>query len=348
MLLALVLLLLPSPAYAQFVTYVSIAAENRIAVFSMDSNTGKLNHQSNIKTSGSPGALYISHDGRFVFASIRSMGRLASFRRSDNGDLKLIGEVPAGADPAFVATDRAGKFLLTAYYFAGKVTVHKINKDGSLGKKPLQSIPTKDKAHAIMADASNRFVFVPHTGPNAIFQFKLDATTGKLSANSPLVLSTPPNSGPRHLWFHPKNPNIVYFDNEQESSVTLYRMSKSGKLRPVQTLSTLPPGYKKSNSNAHLEMSPDGRFVYASNRGHDSIAGFQVDAKSGKMKSIGQFKTEPTPRSFNISPDGKFLVAAGQGSGKLAIFRIAKNGKLKRIGTQQAGKQAWWVEVTKR
>src|SRR5207253_8974640 len=128
---------------------------------------------------------------------------------------------PAGPDPAHVSTDAAGRYLLAAYYVDAKVTVHEIGKDGTLGQKPLQSIPTADKAHAIVPDPSNRFVFVPHTGPDAIFQFTFDAKNGRLSANSPAKLQAPKGTGPRHLAFHPSRP-IAYVDNEQGSGVTAY------------------------------------------------------------------------------------------------------------------------------
>jgi 6-phosphogluconolactonase len=189
-------------------------------------------------------------------------------------------------------------------------------------------------------------VFVPHTGPNAIFQFRFDEQTGTLTANDPPKVTTPENTGPRHLAFHPSL-NVVYFDNEQGSSVTAFRLDKSkGTLEPFQTLPTLPEGFSESNSCADLEITPDGRFLYASNRGHDSLAGFAIDPETGKMTSLGQFPTEKTPRSFNIAPDGKFVYAAGQGSGKLAAYRLdGENGKLTRFATYEVGNGPAWVQV---
>jgi 6-phosphogluconolactonase len=327
--------------------YVCVAAEKRIAVYRLEPQTGKLTHQSDCQVSdGEPGALAISPSKRFLFASIRSAGKLASFRiDARTGKLAHASTVGAGPDPAHLSVDHTGGYLLTAYYVAAKVTVHRIGKDGALGEKPLQSIPTADKAHAIVPDSSNRFVFVPHTGPNLIYQFTFDAKTGRLLANAPAKLRTPKGSGPRHLAWHPSK-SIAYVDNEQGSSVTAYALDrKAGTLRVLQSVSTLPGDFKGNNACAEVKVHPSGRFVYASNRGHDSIAGFALD-DAGKLSVIGQEPTEKTPRSFDLDPSGKYLFAAGESSGNLAGYRIdSKTGKLKRLATWKVGKMPWWVLV---
>ena len=224
--LSLVLLfVLGNLARSDTFVYISVAAEKRIAVFLLDSATGKLTHRSDCQVAdGEPGALTVDPEKRFLLAAIRSTGKLASFRLdAATGKLTHINTVTVGPDPAHISTDRTGRYLLTAYYVAGEVTVHAIGKDGALSEKPLQSIPTADKAHAIVPDPSNRFVFVPHTGPNAIFQFTFDARAGKLSANDPAKLTTPQGTGPRHLVFHPSKP-IAYVANEQGGSVTAYAL----------------------------------------------------------------------------------------------------------------------------
>jgi 6-phosphogluconolactonase len=325
--------------------YVSVAAEKRIAVYRLDPQTGALTHQSDCPVrDGEPGALAVGPSKRFLFASIRSAGKLASFRIDAlTGKLAHVNTVAAGPDPAHLSIDHTGRYLLTAYYVAGKVTVHRIGKDGALGEKPLQSIPTADKAHAIVPDSSNRFVLVPHTGPDVIFQFTFDAKAGRLSASTPAKLSTPKGSGPRHLAWHPSK-SIAYIDNEQGSSVTAYTFdSKAGTLRALQTVSTLPGDFKGRNACAEVKVHPSGRFVYVSNRGHDSIACFALD-DAGKLPAIGQAPTEKTPRSFDLDPSGKYLFAAGESSGNLAGYRIdPKTGSLKRLATWKVGKMPWWV-----
>ena len=338
-----------SPIEAKSFAYISLAGENRIAIYNFDEQTGELTPTGDIKLSGGPGALAVSPSRQFLFASIRSVGNLASFRIDPaNGALTLISEVAAGADPAYVMPDKQGRFLLSAFYFAGKVDVHAIGEDGSLSKQAVQSIPTDEKAHAILTDRSNRFAFVPHTGPNAIYHFTFDPRTGNLTPHERQpILQTPDNSGPRHLWFHPTK-SVAYVSDEQGSSVSVYNMdSKSGMLNPIQTLSSLPAGYRERNSTADIEVDPSGRFVYIANRGHDSLAAYRVEG-SGELALIGHAATEQTPRSFNIEPSGRFLIAAGQGSGKLAVFAIdSDKGTLSRRATYVAGKQPWWVLVVR-
>ena len=344
--LALVLLLvLGSLARGETFVYLSIAAEKRIAVYQLDSETGRLSHKGDCPVvDGEPGALTVDPEKRFLLAAIRSTGKLASFRLdSETGKLTHINTVTVGPDPAHISTDRTGRFLFTAYYVDAKVTVHAIGKDGALSEKPIQSIPTADKAHAIVPDPSNRFAFVPHTGPNAIFQFAFDAKNGKLSANTPAKIMTPKNTGPRHLAFHPSKA-IAYVDNEHGSGITSYALDeKRGTLSVLQTLSTLPGDFKGTNACAEIKLHPTGRFAYVSNRGHDSIAAFAIDG-DGKLSVLGQFPTEKTPRSFDIDPSGKYLFAAGESSGKLAGYRVnAKSGELTRFSTYEVGKMPWWV-----
>jgi 6-phosphogluconolactonase len=256
-----------------------------------------------------------------------------------------LNTVAAGADPAYLATDHSGRFLLTAYYQAGKVTVHAVGKEGTLSDAALQTVTTAEKAHAVVPDASNRFVFVPHTGPNAIFQFTFDPDTGKLTATTPARLETPAGTGPRHLVFHPSKA-VAYADNEQGGSVTAYALdTKAGMLSPLQTISTLPQDFRAANACPEIKIHSSGKFLYASNRGHDSIAYFTLD-DDGRLRALGQTPTEKTPRSFDLDPAGSFLFAAGEGSGKVASYRIdAKTGELNRLETYEVGKAPWWVMV---
>jgi 6-phosphogluconolactonase len=338
-----VLALASAAARADTCVYVSVAGAKKIAVFHLNPKDGTLTHRADVPTAGEPGALTVSPDRRFLFAAMRSSGELSAFRIDGaTGKLTPVNTVPAGADPAHIATDRGGRFLLTAYYVAGMVTVHAIAKDGALSAKPVQTITTAKMAHAILPDPSGRFVFVPHTGPNVIFQFTW-ADTGRLAANAAASLTTPKNTGPRHLVFHPSK-DIAYVANEQGGSVTAYALdTKAGTLRPLQTVSTLPPDFKGTNACAEIRLHPGGKALYVSNRGHDSIARCTLDA-DGKLTAAGQTPTEKTPRSFDLDPSGKFLFAAGEGSGKLAVYRIAaETGGLTRLTEYAVGERPWWV-----
>lgn len=337
----------PASLHAKTFVYISLDGENRIASYGVDEASGTLTNRSDTKLDAAPGSLAVSPTGHFLFASVRSSGHLASFRiNAETGDLTHINTVPAGADPAFVATDRSGRFLLTAFYVAAKVTVHRIGQDGALSQEPVQSIATADKAHAILMDHQNRFAFVPHTGPNAIYQFTFDAHTGRLTPNRPLRVETGEHTGPRQLAFHPSR-DLVFFDYEQGSAIAAFDLDQTtGRLSFRERLSSLPDSYSGGNSNARIEITPNGRFVYVANRGHDSLAGFSVDPHTGKLTSLGQTPTEATPRGFAIDPTGRFLYAAGQSTGKLAAFRIdADSGALTRFATYEVGERPWWVLV---
>src|SRR5262245_28495917 len=174
------------PARAATIVYVSAATDKQIVVLQMDENSGELRELQRVSLEGEPAALTASPDRRFLFASHRSTGKLQSFRLDrDTGRLTPLRVVEAGADPAHIHTDRTGRYLFPAYCVAAKVSVHAIGEDGSLSERPVQEVATADKAHAAMPDASNRFLFVPHTGPNAIFQFAWDAKAGRLSPLEP-------------------------------------------------------------------------------------------------------------------------------------------------------------------
>jgi 6-phosphogluconolactonase len=342
-----IVLSLPAAQAKQFV-YVSLAGDQCIAVYTLDDASGNLTPHSRVDVSGGPGALCVDPERKYLFASIRSVGSLASFRINDDGSLMPLSEVPAGADPAYVATDRSGEYLFSAYYRAGKVMVHAVDPSGKLSQEATQSIPTADKAHAIVSDRSGQFVFVPHTGPNVIHQFRFDAKLGKLAANDPAKVMRPEQSGPRHLWFHPRA-DFAYGSDEQGNSITAYRLDAQGRLDPLQTLSSLPPQeIAAGKSTSDIEVHPTGKFVYIANRGHDSISCYAIDQATGKMRYFANTKTEKTPRSFNIDPAGRHLIAAGQNSATLACYKIQPDGTLDPVGKTSTGANPWWVLIVRR
>jgi 6-phosphogluconolactonase len=360
-------LLLAAPAFADDVVYVSVAGEKRIAIFKLDAKDGRLTPAGDMATSGEPGALTTDSKRRVLFAALRSTGELAAFRiEPATGKLTHLNTVPAGADPAHISTDKAGKFLLTAYYVAGQVTVHSIGADGALSKEPRQTFKTKEKAHAIVLDPNEWAAIIPHTGPNVIYGLFWNGRTGKLG--KPLIgrvdFETPMGTGPRHVVFHPTLQinrgvdalaNVAYVANEQGSSVTMYYAilnPLNWLIQPQRTVSTLPADFKGMNACAEIRLHPSNRFLYVSNRGHDSIAAFRIEGKggfqnddtNGRLTSLGQTPTEKTPRSFDIDPSGKYLFAAGESSSRLAAYRIDEaSGRLERIATYDVGKMPWWV-----
>lgn len=326
--------------------YVSVAGEDKISILYLDPRSGQLELRSEVAAPSGPAPLAVAPDLGFLYVGLRSSCEIASFAiDAGTGSLLRIGTVPLDADPCYMATDRSGRFLLSAYYRAGKVGVHRIGQDGAVCSPAVQWVPTAPMAHCIMTDRSNRFAFVPHpAGPNLIFQFTFDAQAGRLSPNAVPRVIPEAGVGPRHYCFHPRQ-DIVYLSNEQGSSVTAYRLDTgAGTLSPFQMLSTLPAGYSGENTCAQIHVTPAGRFLYVSNRGHDSIAIFAIDEDDGRLRCVGQEPTEKTPRVFNVDPAGRYLFVAGQGTGRLASYRIDdQRGTLALLARYAVGENPMWV-----
>ena len=336
--------------------YVSLQEEDRIAIYTMTPKTGKLKHQGDVELKGRPAPLAIDPEHKYLFAGQReaeSFG-MASFKVDrKTGGLTPISSIPLNGDPVHISTDKTGKFLLSAYYYQKTAAVHKISDDGSLADPPVVWRETDIGAHYIQTDPANKYAFVPHiargslTGANAIFQFKFDEDKGTLTPLSPTRANNREEEGPRHICFHPDK-NIVYSSNEQGNSVTVYVYdADKGNLHPVQTVSTLPSGYNGPNSCSQIQITPNGRFLYAPNRGHNSIACFTVNPDNGDLSPIGQTATEAVPRAFSIDPQGSFVYAAGLETGRLASYRIDQdNGSLNAGDVYDVGKGPMWVLIT--
>lgn len=328
--------------------YVSMAPEQKIQVFRLDAKNGQLSPVETVAVDGAPGALALDPQKKFLFASLRSNSTLASFRIDPaTGKLRPLSTaaLPKGENAAFVRTDHTGRWLLSASYAAGKVVVHRLKEDGTIETPAVQTVATAKTAHCIALDRDNRFVFVPHVAPNAVFQFQLDADSGKL-ADAGKAPGGAEKAGPRHLALHPTQ-KLAFTSDESGNSITAYALDPKTGLKPLQTLTTLPADFKGQNSTAEVKVHPGGKFVWVSNRGHDSLAGFAIDA-SGKLTALEQTPTEKTPRSFDIEPDGNYLFSAGEGTGKLAVYQVHPDtGKLTRVHTIDVGKSLTWVLAAK-
>jgi 6-phosphogluconolactonase len=254
----------------------------------------------------------------------------------------LNAQASAGAGPAHLDVDKAGKNVLVANYGGGSVAVLPIAADGSL--KPASSTiqhtgssvdPDRQKAphaHDIIVDGSNHFAYVADLGLDKVMIYRFDSAQGKLTPNDPPFATVPPGSGPRHFAIHPSG-RFAYVINEMKCTLTSFtRDPKTGALTAVDTISTLPAGQsvQKGYSTAELMVHPSGKFLYGSNRGHDSIVVFAIDEKSGKLTYVEHQSTQgSTPRGFGIDPTGHYLVAGNQRSDSVVVFRIdAGSGKL--------------------
>ena len=329
--------------------YVSVSGDDpHLATYRIDASGG-LRATSRASLPGNPGALAASPDGRSLFADVTVNGdhQAHSFRIDPaTGDLRHFGTAEIGPYPCYLATDKTGRFLLAAYYSDGMATVHRIGDDGAVTDPRVQVFETAPKAHCILTDATNRFAFVPHVGDeNAIWQFRFDEATGTLTPNDPPKASPEPGQGPRHMCFHP-NGLFAFSNGEQGSSVTAWACdAEAGTLAPLQTLSTLPADWDgEGNSCSQIRITPDGRFLYSCNRGHDSLAAYRIQADTGMLTALGQFGTDPTPRPLAISPDGDNLYVAGAGS-RLQAWIIADDGTLLHPVYHETGPVSWVLEV---
>jgi 6-phosphogluconolactonase len=332
--------------------YVSIQGQDKILRFTMDPDTGALDLQADVAVPGGPAPLAADPARQFLYVGRRGACEISSYRIDQRtGALSQIGSVSLPTDPCYLATDRQGKFLLSACYEGKGVAVHPIGDDGAAGGPPVEWLETARGAHSIQTDPSNRFAFVPHIagrGPNEIWQFAFDERTGHLTPNSAPKVIPEREVGPRHFCFHPSK-DILYFSNEQGCSVTAYHFDASaGTLTALQTVSTLPDGYEGRNSCSQIQIAPSGRFLYAPNRGHNSIACFAVDASTGLLTPIAHVPSEAVPRAFSLDPEGKFLFAAGLESGRLAAYRIdADTGTLQPLKIYPVGTRPMWVLIVR-
>ena len=332
--------------------YVSLQDEDKVLVYTMDANTGALTAQGQASVEGGPAAMTINPDRNTIYVGRRGLQDIASFRVDRNdGSLSLIGAASLQGEPVHLSTDRQGKFVLSAYYYQKTAAVHRVNDAGAAEIPPVEWLQTAMGAHSIQTDPSNRFAFVPHIanrGPNAIYQFRFDPDSGRLSPNTPPMVQPAEYLGPRHFCFHPSL-DCVYFSDEQGCSVTGYNLdTAAGTLTAFQTISTLPEGFTGQNSCSQIQVSSTGRFLYAPNRGHNSIAAFVVDQSSGRLTAAGRVATEAVPRAFSLDPDGRFVFAAGLETGRLASYSINQDsGELTPTQIYEVGKRPMWVLTTK-
>jgi len=289
----------------------------------------------------SPSFLVVHPNGRFVYAANEPKNALSAFSIDASGQLKFLNSVPSrGAGPCHVAFDKTGKWLFTANYDGGSIAAFPVHADGSLGEAAAfvqhsGSSVNKERqegphAHSVNISPDNKFLLVTDLGLDEILVYRFDAAQGTLTPSDPPFAKVAPGSGPRHLAFA-KDGRFAYVINEMLSTVTAFSYDPTrGTLREIQTLSALPPDFKGSSEAAEIAIHPNGRFLYASNRGHDSIALFAIDPSTGKLTAQGHVSTQgKTPRNFAIDPTGAILYAANEASGNVVEFRIdPKTGSL--------------------
>jgi len=289
----------------------------------------------------------LSPDKRFLYAALRSEPfSVASFSvDSRTGTLTRIGTALLPDSMAHIVTDKTGRWLFASSYGGHKMSVSKIGADGVAGPA-TDVLPTGKNAHASMVDAANKNLLVTNLGSDQVMQFSFDAATGKLAPNNPPAFASRKGAGPRHLVLHP-NGRHAYVLNELDASVDLLAYdSQRGALSLLKTWSTLPTAFTGKPWAADLHLTPDGRFLYTTERNSSTLAMWAVDAASGELKLIGHQPTEKQPRGFQIDPSGTWLLAVGQLSHGLTAYRIdPAGGKLTPQASLPVGRNPNWVEI---
>jgi 6-phosphogluconolactonase len=333
-------------------TYTTGKSEG-IYLYRMSLLSGELKHVDTTRQVVNPSFLTVDPQKRYLFAvnevtdfEGKPSGAVSAFAiNPKTSTLQFLNQLPSsGGAPCYVTVDRAGRFVLVANYVGGNVSVISIGRDGQLGgltdvhqhhgSSANADRQTGPHAHSIVLDHANRYAYSCDLGSDKIMIYRFDASKGKLAANKQPWVQSKPGAGPRHFTFHPSG-RYAYVMNELDSTVTVFRSDRiTGTLKEAQTVRTLPESFSGINTTADIHVSPSGKFLYGSNRGHNSIVVFEIEEKTGKLKLIEHTSTEGrTPRNFAIAPTGTFLLAANQDSDTIVTFRLdPATGKLKPTG----------------
>jgi len=359
-----------SMAAAKTFVFVSNATDGNIDAFVMDTKTGALTSVGKAEAGKTVMPMALSPNKKHLYAVVRSQPfRVLTYAiDAKTGALTQKASATLPDSMPYVSTDRTGRFLFTASYGGDKIAVSPIGDTGLVEKEAIQVIPTGRNAHSILPDRSNKFVYAATLGANQILQFTFDGKTGKLTANDPPSVSLQPGHGPRHLAFSPDN-KFLYVLNELSGHVTQYAIdAKKGTLTLVDSISSVPaeaglawgapqapvgaapaPAAAKDDKPkvwaADIQITPNGKFMYTTERTTNKIALFKVGS-GGKLAYVANYATEAQPRGIRIDPKGRYLIASGEKSDRLSVYRIDQtNGKLGEPKRYPAGNGANWVEI---
>jgi 6-phosphogluconolactonase len=347
------------PAKHQYLVYVGTYTKPEttkskgIYGYRLDPDTAQVTALGVMAETVNPSFVAVHPNRRFLYAvnevtdyKGQSSGAVSAFAIDQaSGKLTLLNEVPSrGADPCYVSLDKDGKHVLVANYTGGNIAVFPVLEDGRLGEASAfvqhtghgADLKRQDGPHAHSIDLSpdNRFALVNDLGLDELLVYRFDKAKGTLTPSDPKFAKLKDGAGPRHLALHPDG-KFAYVVNELHSTVTVFSYDAAkGALQSRQTISTLPKDFSGQNDDAEVQVHPSGKFLYASNRGHDSIAVFAIDREKGTLTPVQDVPTQgKKPRNFEIDPTGTLLFAANQASNNIVIFRIdAKSGKLTPTG----------------
>src|ERR1700736_2743996 len=357
---------------AKTFVYVSNAQDGNIDAFALDAGTGALTPIGKAEAAKLVMPMAVSPDKKHLYAVVRSQPlRVLTYAIEATGALTQKASAPLPDSMPYVSTDRTGHWLFTASYGGDKLAVSPIGANGLVEAEAIQVIPTGRNAHSILPDRSNKFVYAATLGANQVLQFTFDGKTGKLTPNEPAAVSPGAGHGPRHMAFSPDNKNL-YVLNELSGHVTQFAVdSGKGTLTLVESISSVPadaglvwgtpqapvgaaptpagapPKDEKPKVwAADIQITPNGKFLYATERTTNKIALFTVAPGTGKLAYVANFATEAQPRGIRIDPSGQYLVASGEKSDRLSVYKIDQStGKLGAPSRHAVGNGANWVEI---
>jgi 6-phosphogluconolactonase len=316
-----------------------------IYAYSFDKQDGNLKYLGLAEGIINPSYVAVASNGRVLYAvneikmwQSQSTGTVSAYKiGATASDLQFLNLLPTmGTDPCHLAFDKSGRYLAVANFKTGSISIFSISADGSLGKQTAfeqhkgSSIDSMRQAgphaHAVIFDPENRFLLVPDLGLDKVVVYAFDEVTGSIVREDSKTLQLSAGSGPRSLVFHPSKA-YAYVINELSSTVTVMRTTGGTPLmEEIQTISTLPQGYHGDSTCADIHITPNGAFLYASNRGHNSLAIFKIHSQSGTLTSLGHVSVRgKTPRNFAIDPEARFILVANQDTDNIAVFRIDQN-----------------------
>ncbi len=330
--------------------YISNAESREISVLELDKREGTLRSIQTVPVGGMAMPLALSPDRKKLYVALRSEPYTVAAFTIDGatGQLSALGSAPLPDSMANIATDHSGRWLFAASYGGNRASVSPIGADG----KPdaaVQVVPNGKNAHAAIPDAANRNVYITSLGTDQVLQWRFAAATGQLTPNDPPAMAARAGSGPRHLVFHP-NGRHAYLLGELDATVELLEVDAGkGQLSRKQYWSTLPAGSTVKPWAADLHLTPDGRFLYTSERNSSTLAIWRVDTNTGALSLVGHQATEQQPRGFQIDSSGQWLIAAGQLSHSITLYRIDRDsGRLTQAQRLPVGKDPNWIEIIDR
>jgi 6-phosphogluconolactonase len=360
-----------SMSAAKTFVYVSNAQDGNIDAYVMDAGTGALTPVGKAEAAKLVMPMTVSPSKKYLYAVIRSQPtRVLTYAIDPStGALSQKSSAPLPDSMPYVSTDHTGRFLFTASYGGDKLAVSPIGENGLVEAEAIQVIPTGRNAHAILPDRSNKFVYATTLGANQVLQFTFDSETGKLTPNEPPSVSPEAGHGPRHMALSPDNKNL-YVLNELSGHVARYVIDGTkGTLTLAESISSVPAeaglawGVPQAPAGttaaaaapkddkpkiwaADIQITPNGKFLYSTERTGSKIALFTVASDNGKLTYIANFATETQPRGIRIDPTGRYLVASGEKSDRLSVYKIDQStGKLGEPSRYPVGNGANWVEI---